>query len=148
MTEFINTEIYRDETFDEAAKNFSEDSINSLFDVNKDGRFSALEADRANSLVLENELSSIHPLVAKAFNDETFAIQQGMFLTQSQYKANQLFDMAVQKWIAFDEQQKSMERRMPVEKLNIEMPELLNTDLSADLDERQYLERQEIDNGV
>ena len=146
MTEFINTEIYNDQSFSEASRHWSNASINSLFDVNGDGKTSALEWDRASNPSLLNELSSINPLVAKSFTDEHFALSTGAYLTKSQYTANINFDKLVEKWLKFDEEQKYLNTRMPHEVLNIERSELDTNNLSEDLIGRRYLEQTEIDN--
>lgn len=146
MTEFINTEIYNDQSFAEASRHWSNSSINSLFDVNGDGQTSRLEWDRAQSVGFLNELSSINPLVAKSFTDESFALTTGAYLTKSQYTANLKFDELIEKWVKFDEEQKYLETRIPHQVLNIEKSELDTNNLEEDLIGRRYLEQTEIDN--
>jgi len=100
MGDYINSYLYNfddNERFFKAAKKtgFSKDSINSLFDVDGDGVFSAVEKDRAESVALINELSSIHPLVARSYNDINFQIQTGSFLTKQQYTNIEKFKAAL-----------------------------------------------------
>ena len=74
---------------------FSSGSINDLFDVNGDGETSGVEKDRMESAGVINTIESIHPAVARAFQDDTFALQTGQFLTQQQQRDRRKLELLV-----------------------------------------------------
>lgn len=150
MSDYINSYLYNydPDNWATATKNFSEDSINSLFDVDNSGEFTAVERDRAENISLLNELSSINPIIARAYNDVNFNIQQGNYLTQQQYQAGQKFFNAIQKVLQKEDEEKLIEHKINPEPSNIYQGDLDTTDLMDVLKNRQFLTEQELTNDV
>lgn len=143
--EFINTAI-----FDNINKgSFKAGSINDLFDVNDDGVLSEIEKDRAMNIGIEKQLESINPVIAKAYQDETFMINQGYFLTTEQKKKRDDFikviDNLVNK-INQQEEEDNPPERFEEPQYNIEYNELDTDDLFQDLQKRRYLSEAELNN--
>ena len=145
MSDFINNTLYIDnkDNWAKATKNFSKNSINSLFDVNEDGEFSAVEKDRAESIALFNSLSSISPVVARAYNDINFQINNGSYLTKQQLNNSKKFYNAIQQAIEMDERDTIIPHH-----INPEAPDEyfspIDTNLSEDLKQRQFLSQAEL----
>jgi hypothetical protein len=118
-------------------------------DVNDDGTVDAVEQDRMVSVGMTNTLESINPVVARAFKDETFRLQNGTFLTQKQRIMRERVILAIQKGMLMEQMKDIPEERMDPEELDIEEEEGLDVNnLQEDLEKRQYLSQAEIDNGV
>ena len=153
--EFINNQVFieKKNVLENGIGNFSSKSINELLDINGDGVVDGVEMDRMMSNSVINTLESIHPLVAKAFNDENFRLETGAFLTQKQRKTRMKLDLAIKKAILKQkmidmEKYKRVDDIQP-EELNIEEnSELDNNDLQEDLKHRMYLSQAEIDNQI
>ena len=150
MSDYINSYLYNydPDNWSTATKNFSENSINSLFDVDDDGVFSAVERDRAENIALLNELSSINPIIARAYNDINFNITQGTYLTQKQYEAGQKFFNAIQKVLQKEDQKQIIEHDINPEPPNIYQGDLDTSNLIDVLKNRQFLTEQELTNDV
>jgi hypothetical protein len=152
MSEYINTY-----SFDEIDKGaFTENQISDLFDVNGDGILSEVEKDRAMHIGIQNELNSIHPLVARAYQDEAFLINQGVFLTAEQQMQKNKFRRDMKQIIEqLVEDINNQEEDEVVEykrddwdemNYNVRDNELDTDDLFEDLKRRRYLEDAEINN--
>ena len=143
--EFINTAIF--DKVDKGA--FKPGSINELFDVNSDGVLSEIEKDRAMHIGIEQQLESINPVIARAYQDETFMINQGYFLTTEQKQKRDIFTSVIDKLVArinkLDEEE-NPEERFEEPNYNIELGELDTDDLFQDLQKRRYLSEAELDN--
>ena len=153
--ELINSSLYykQKNIFKNGAGNFSSGSINDLFDVNGDGETSGVEKDRMEDETAYNILESIHPAVARAFQDDTFNIQQGNFLTQSQQFKKLKYELIIERELLKNRLEEEKSER--VDKPELDEPNILineeqvdNTDLAEDIIKRQYLTMGEIDNGV
>ena len=152
--ELINTSLFykKKNIFNKGVGGFSSQSINDLFDVNNDGETSGVEKDLMESEVSYNILNSIHPAIARAFNDTTFNIQQGNFLTSSQRYKKRAYELIIEKAILQNHlKDKESERKdFP----DLDEPNILNNEevdnnnLEEDLKKRQYLQQSEIDNKV
>ena len=139
--------------FNNGLAGFSSGSINDLFDANGDGETSGVERDRMESAGVINTIESIHPAVARAFQDDTFALQTGQFLTQQQQinrrKLELLVKRAVLKQRMMDEQAPERGDLQPIDELNILKNDELDTnDLAGDIEKRMYLTQAELDNDV
>lgn len=147
MSDYINNHLYieNNDNWAQATKNFSDDSINSLFDVNDDGEFSAVERDRAENIALFNELSSINPVVARAYNDVNFQIQTGSFLTKKQLENGEKFYKAIQEALLIDEENTFIKHHINPEAPNMYLG-VIETDLKDDIMHRQYLTQAELNN--
>lgn len=148
--DLINTGVLIDkrDIFEKGYGNFSSKSINELFDVNGDGVVSGEERSTMQSVGVLNTLSSISPVVARAFSDENFRLQTGAYLTDSQKIVRDKLLLAINKAILIESIKDIPEKRIEPEELNIEEQELDTTDLMEDLKHRQYLNQAELDNGV
>lgn len=153
MSDYINSYLYNfddNDRFYKAAKEtgFSKDSINSLFDVDGDGVFSAVEKDRAESVALINELSSINPVIARAYNDVNFQIQQGSYLTNKQKNNGERFYKAIMEIVEMnDNENLNIAHNINPQQSN-EYMGYQNVDLQTYLKDRQALDQTEIDNIV
>ncbi len=132
---------------------FSSGSINDLLDVNGDGETSGVEKDRMESAGVINTIESIHPAVARAFQDDTFALQTGQFLTQQQQRNRRKLELLVNRAVLnqrlIDEQAPERPDLQPIDELDILKNEELDTaDLAGDIENRQYLTQGELDNQV
>lgn len=147
MSDYINNHLYIEnkDNWKQGTKHFSDDSINSIFDVNDDGEFSAVEKDRAESIVLLNELSSINPIIARAYNDINFQIQTGSFLTKKQIENGKKFYEAIQQAIKIDEENTFVQHHINPEQPN-EYLGNIEPDLKDDILHRQFLTQAELDN--
>lgn len=147
MSDYINNHLYIEnkDNWKQGTKHFSDDSINSIFDVNNDGEFSAVEKDRAESIVLLNELSSINPIIARAYNDINFQIQTGSFLTKKQIENGKKFYEAIQQAIKIDEENTFVQHHINPEQPN-EYLGNIEPDLKDDILHRQFLTQAELDN--
>jgi hypothetical protein len=151
--ELINTERYieKKDIFEKGYSDFSSQSINELFDSNGDGEVNGVEKDRMQSAGVLNTLESINPLVARAFNDENFRIDNGFFLTSKQQMRQDKVRLLIDKiklLNKLEEIKNSPERRFQEDTPNIENTELDTNNLQEDLINRQYLEQSEINNQV
>lgn len=149
--EFLNNQEYIKNFPISEFSEWSRGTLEDLLDVNGDGQVTNLEIDRSQSLGLINTLQNINPLVARAFNDENFLIQTGMYLTQEQRMNQQKFNQAIEQALAEQEEDKYIKNtRFMHDDLNIDLTHqpIDGTDLEEDLKRRQYLEQAEIDNGV
>ena len=153
--ELINTSrfIKQRNIFNNGLAGFSSGSINDLFDANGDGETSGVERDRMESAGVINTIESIHPAVARAFQDDTFALQTGQFLTQQQQinrrKLELLVKRAVLKQRMMDEQAPERPDLQPIDELDVlKNDELDTSDLANDIQKRQYLTQAELDNDV
>lgn len=151
MGEYINNHTYikDNDNWYNATKQFSNDSLNSLFDVDEDGEFTAVEKDRMESLGVLNTLQSIHPAVAKVYNDVNFQIKQGSYLTKKQINNGYRFMTELQKILLEEEKSDYVEHQIPQpERLNIEKSDLDTDDLKQDIEDRQFLTEQQINNQI
>lgn len=149
--EFLNNEQYINKFPIGEYSEWTRGTLEDLLDVNGDGQVTNLEIDRAQSLGLINTLQSINPLVARAFNEENFLIQTGMYLTKEQRKNQEIFNQAIEQALLDNEEDKYKENiRFMHDNLNIDLQHqpIDGTDLQEDLKRRQYLDQAEIDNGV
>ena len=149
--EFLNNEQYINKFPIGEYSEWTRGTLEDLLDVNGDGQVTNLEIDRAQSLGLINTLQSINPLVARAFNEENFLIQTGMYLTKEQRKNQEIFNQAIEQALLDNEEDKYKENiRFMHDNLNIDLEHqpIDGTDLQEDLKRRQYLDQAEIDNGV
>jgi hypothetical protein len=151
MSDFINSYLYnfdKNDRFYKAANKagFSDDSINSLFDVDGDGIFSAVEKDRAENVSLLNEIESINPVIARSYNDVNFQIQTGMYLTKQQKNNGERFYKAIMEAVAMNSDHNIPHKINPEEEN--EYISNVNVDLKTFLKDRQALEQNEIDNIV
>lgn len=147
MSDYINNHLYLNdnENWSKATKNFSDNSINSLFDVDHDGTVSKVEMDRAESIGLLNTLNSINPLLARSYNDINLSIITGSYLTTNQINNSKLFYNALQKAIILDEQDTIIKHNINPEEPNEYKPQY-ELNLSDDIKQRQYLTQAEINN--
>lgn len=132
---------------------FSSGSINELFDLDGDGKASPLELDRAENAGLINEMESIHPAVARAFSDDTFALQTGQFLTREQQIKRRKLQLLIEREVLKQKQKEEEEVKRPdlepIDELNIlNDQEIDYNDLQGDIQKRQYLTQAELDNDV
>lgn len=138
--------------FSRGLGSFSSGSINDLFDADGDGSVSGVEKDRMESAGVVNTLESINPAIARAFSDDTFAIQTGSFLTNEQKQKRRKLELLVQRAVlnqrAKDEEPPKRTDLEPIDELDILDEELDTADLAGDLEKRQYLTQGELDNGV
>jgi len=151
MGEYINNHTYikDNDNWYNATKQFTKDSLNSLFDVDEDGEFTAVEKDRMESLGVLNTLQSIHPAVAKVYNDVNFQIKQGSYLTKKQINNGYRFMTELQKILLEEEKSDYVEHQIPEpERLNIEKSDLDTDDLKQDIKDRQFLTEQQINNQI
>ena len=149
--EFLNNEQYINKFPIGEYSEWTRGTLEDLLDVNGDGQVTNLEIDRAQSLGLINTLQSINPLVARAFNEENFLIQTGMYLTKEQRKNQEIFNQAIEQALIDNEEDKYKENiRFMHDDLNIDLQHqpIDGTDLQEDLKRRQYLDQAEINNGV
>lgn len=154
--ELIDNKSYieKKDIFNNGYGDFSSGSINQLFDVNNDGYVDAVEKDRMLSAGMINTLESIHPLVARAYNDPNFLINNGFFLTDEQQLRKNKIKLLINKILLMSELEDIKNKRKDrfnEENLNIEKNEEemdLIQNLQEDLKERQYLEQTEINNQV
>jgi len=149
--EFLNNEQYINKFPIGEYSEWTRGTLEDLLDVNGDGQVTNLEIDRAQSLGLINTLQSINPLVARAFNEENFLIQTGMYLTKEQRKNQEIFNQAIEQALLDNEEDKYKENiRFMHDDLNIDLQHqpIDGTDLQEDLKRRQYLDQAEINNGV
>jgi len=149
--EFLNNEQYINKFPIGEYSEWTRGTLEDLLDVNGDGQVTNLEIDRAQSLGLINTLQSINPLVARAFNEENFLIQTGMYLTKEQRKNQEIFNQAIEQALIDNEEDKYKENiRFMHDNLNIDLQHqpIDGTDLQEDLKRRQYLDQAEINNGV
>lgn len=154
--ELIDNKSYieKKDIFNNGYGDFSSGSINQLFDVNNDGYVDAVEKDRMLSAGMLNTLESIHPLVARAYNDPNFLINNGFFLTDEQQLRKNKIKLLINKILLMSELEDIKNKRKDrfnEENLNIEKNEEemdLIQNLQEDLKERQYLEQTEINNQV
>jgi len=154
--ELIDNQSYieKKDIFTNGYGNFSSGSIKELFDVNNDGHIEGVEKDRMLSAGLLNTLESINPLVARAYNDPNFRINNGFFLTDEQQLRKNKIKLLIDKILLMSQLEdikNKRKNRFNEEKLNIEKNEELDLeirDLQEDLKERQYLEQSEINNQV
>jgi hypothetical protein len=148
--EYWNNELFIDDyTFYD--KGWTDQSLSNLFDFDGDGEVSGVEVDRATSLGLINTLNSINPIVARAYSEENFFIQTGLYLTQEQ-KANQEKWNNVIERVLKELEEDKYKKKIRIEEenlniLNINEP-IEQTTLQEDLKDREYLEGGEIDNQV
>jgi hypothetical protein len=153
MSDYINSYLYNfdeNERFYKKSKEtgFSKDSINSLFDVDGDGVFSAVEKDRAESVALINEMSSINPVIARAYNDVNFQIQNGAYLTNKQKNNGMRFYKAIMEAVKMNENENfNIDHNIKIEEPN-EYVGQQPDDLQTYLKDRQALEENQIDNAV
>jgi hypothetical protein len=141
--------VEKKDMFNKGIGDFTSKSIKELMDVNDDGTVDAVEQDRMVSVGMTNTLESINPVVARAFQDETFRLQNGTFLTQKQRIMRERVILAIQKGMLMEQMKDIPEERMDPEELDIEEEEGLDVNnLQEDLEKRQYLSQAEIDNGV
>jgi hypothetical protein len=153
MSDYINSYLYNfdeNERFYKKSKEtgFSKDSINSLFDVNDDGVFSAVEKDRAESVALINEMSSINPVIARAYNDVNFQIQNGSYLTKKQKNNGLRFYKAVMEAVKMNENENfNIDHNIKTDEPNEYIGEQPDN-LQEYLKDRQALEENQIDNAV
>ena len=153
MSDFINSYLYnfdQNDRFYKAANKtgFSDDSINSLFDVDGDGIFSAVEKDRAENVALLNEIESINPVIARAYNDVNFQIQTGMYLTKQQKNNGERFYKAIMEAVSINSNEnQNIQHKINPEEENQYMT-TVNVDLKTFLKDRQALQENEIDNNV
>ena len=139
--------------FNKGLAGFSSGSINDIFDANGDGETSGIERDRMESAGVINTIESIHPAIARAFQDDTFALQTGQFLTQEQQRDRRKLELLVQRAVLnqrmIDEQAPERPDLQPIDELNILNDDELDTgDLAGDIIKRQYLTQGELDNQV
>ena len=139
--------------FNNGLAGFSSGSINDIFDANGDGETSGVEQDRMESAGVINTIESIHPAVARAFQDDTFALQTGQFLTREQQMKRRKLELLVQRAVLNqrmkDEQAPVRPDLQPIDELDIlGDTELDTSDLQGDIEKRQYLTQSEIDNDV
>lgn len=148
MSDYINSYLYNfnDDNWKKATENFSQDSINSLFDLNNDGEFTGVEKDRAENVGLLNALDSIHPVVAKAYNDVNFNINRGNYLTEQQYEAGQKFFRVLNEVLNKEYENELVEHRINPQNMNMYIGDLDEQNLMDYLKNRQYLSQQEINN--
>lgn len=149
--EFLNNEQYINKFPIGEYSEWTRGTLEDLLDVNGDGQVTNLEIDRAQSLGLINTLQSINPLVARAFNEENFLIQTGMYLTKEQRKNQGIFNQAIEQALLDNEEDKYKENiRFMHDNLNIDLEHqpIDGADLQEDLKRRQYLDQAEINNGV
>ena len=137
-----------DDMWEQGYGNFSSKSMNELFDVDGDGGVSGIEKDRMESAGLYNTLDSIHPLVARSFNDTSFRINTGRYLTELNNTAdNKAINVIMQFLDEYNEDTKP-----PVNeeiKENDQQPlEVSYKNLSEDLVERRRLDQSELTNDV
>ena len=146
--------IEKENIFNNGYGDFSSGSIKELFDVNNDNYIDGVEKDRMLSAGLLNTLDSINPLVARAYNDPNFMINNGFFLTDEQQLRKNKINLLIKKILLMSQLEDIKNKRKDrfnEEKLNIEKNEELDLkirDLQEDLKERQYLEQSEINNQV
>lgn len=139
--------------FNNGLAGFSSGSINDIFDANGDGETSGIERDRMESAGVINTLESIHPAISRAFQDDTFALQTGQFLTQQQQKDRRKLELLIKRAVLNqrmkDEQAPARPDLKPIDELDILNEEELDTaDLAGDIEKRQYLTQAELDNDV
>jgi hypothetical protein len=147
--ELMNTRSAIDsrDIFEKGIGGFSSKSINELFDANEDGVTSGVERDLMSSADALNTLSSISPVVAHAFTQENFRLQTGAYLTNSQKVMRNKLLLSINKAILMEKLKEIPEKEIK-EELNIDNGSLDTNDLMKDIAHRQYLNQNELDNGV
>ena len=148
--ELINTKSLIDSRhiFERGVGGFSSKSINELFDVNNDGYADGIEKDLMSSAGALNTLSSISPVVAHAFNQENFRLQTGAYLTENQKRIRDKLLLAINKSLLMEQLKDIPEKQIEEEVAMIDNNQLDTADLMEDIKHRQYLNQNEIDNGI